>query len=86
MLYSQGLKRIVILKARQLDFSTLLGIICTDELCWTTGRRLSLDPCATKKPQDEGPHLFQWRRNRLAVRPLNLLDHHRVRRTLERAA
>jgi hypothetical protein len=37
MIFSQGLKRIVILKARQLGFSTLLGIICTDQLCWTTG-------------------------------------------------
>ena len=42
MIYRQGLKRIVILKARQLGFSTLLGIICTDQLCWTTGKQLSL--------------------------------------------
>jgi hypothetical protein len=42
MIFSQGLKRIVILKARQLGFSTLLGIICTDQLCWTTGKQLSL--------------------------------------------
>jgi hypothetical protein len=42
MIFSQGFKRIVILKARQLGFSTLLGIICTDQLCWTTGKQLSL--------------------------------------------
>ena len=42
MVYRQGLKRIVILKARQLGFSTLLGIICTDQLCWRTGKQLSL--------------------------------------------
>jgi hypothetical protein len=42
MIFKQGLKRIVILKARQLGFSTLLGVICTDQLCWTTGKQLSL--------------------------------------------
>jgi hypothetical protein len=42
MVFTQGLKRIVILKARQLGFSTLLGIICTDQLCWTTGKQISL--------------------------------------------
>ena len=42
MIFNQGLKRIVVLKARQLGFSTLLGIICTDQLCWTTGKQLSL--------------------------------------------
>lgn len=42
MIFRLGLKRIVILKARQLGFSTLLGIICTDQLCWTTGKQLSL--------------------------------------------
>ena len=42
MIFRRGLKRIVILKARQLGFSTLLGIICTDQLCWTTGKQLSL--------------------------------------------
>ena len=42
MIFKQGLKRIVILKARQLGFSTLLGVICSDQLCWTTGKQLSL--------------------------------------------
>ena len=42
MILKRGLKRIVILKARQLGFSTLLGIICADQLCWTTGKQLSL--------------------------------------------
>jgi hypothetical protein len=42
LIYRQGLKRIVILKARQLGFSTLLGIIRADQLCWTTGKQLAL--------------------------------------------
>jgi hypothetical protein len=42
MIFKQVLKRIVILKARQLGFSMLLGIICTDQRCWTTGKQLSL--------------------------------------------
>jgi hypothetical protein len=42
MIFMQGLKRTVILKTRQLGFSTLLGVICTDQLCWTTGKQLSL--------------------------------------------
>jgi hypothetical protein len=42
MLYVHGHKRLIILKARQLGFSTLLGVICTDTLCWTTGRQLNL--------------------------------------------
>ena len=42
MIYRRGLKRIVILKARQIGFSTLLGVICTDQLCWNTGKQISL--------------------------------------------
>ena len=42
MVYCRGLKRIIVLKARQLGFSTLLGIMCTDSLCWGTGRQISL--------------------------------------------
>jgi nucleoid-associated protein YgaU len=42
MIFRRGLKRIVILKARQLGFSTLLGVICADQLCWNTGRQISL--------------------------------------------
>jgi hypothetical protein len=42
MIFKKGLKHIVVLKARQLGFSTLLGVICTDQLCWTTGKQLSL--------------------------------------------
>jgi hypothetical protein len=34
MVYRRGLKRIIVLKARQLGFSTLLGIMCTNSLCW----------------------------------------------------
>ena len=34
MIFRRGLKRIVILKARQIGFSTLLGVICADQLCW----------------------------------------------------
>ena len=42
MIYRRGLKRIVILKARQIGFSTLLGVICADQLCWNTGKQISL--------------------------------------------
>lgn len=42
MLFRRGLKRIVILKARQIGFSTLLGVICADQLCWNTGKQVSL--------------------------------------------
>ena len=42
MLYRQKLKRVCILKARQLGFSTLLGIVCLDQLCWSVGRQISL--------------------------------------------
>jgi hypothetical protein len=41
-LYRQKLKRVCILKARQLGFSTLLGIVCLDQLCWSVGRQVSL--------------------------------------------
>ena len=40
MLFRRGLKRIVILKARQIGF--LLGGICADQLCWNTGKQVSL--------------------------------------------
>ena len=42
MLYRQRLKRVCILKARQLGFSTLLGIVSLDQLCWSVGRQVSL--------------------------------------------
>jgi hypothetical protein len=42
MLYRQKLKLLCILKARQLGFSTLLGIVCLDQLCWSVGRQVSL--------------------------------------------
>ena len=42
MIHRRGLKRIVILKARQIGFSTLLGVICADQLCWNTGKQISL--------------------------------------------
>ena len=42
MIFRRGLKRIVILKARQIGFSTLLGVICADQLCWNTGKQISL--------------------------------------------
>jgi hypothetical protein len=43
MIFSQGLKRIVILKARQLGFSTLLGIICTFKAADRTAYKVALD-------------------------------------------
>jgi hypothetical protein len=39
MIFKKGLKDIVIPKARQLGFSTLLGVICTDRLCCEDLRR-----------------------------------------------
>jgi hypothetical protein len=36
------LNRIVILKARRIGFSTLFGVICADQLCWNTGKQVSL--------------------------------------------
>jgi hypothetical protein len=42
LIYRQGCRRIIILKARQLGFSTLLGVICADRLCFGLGQQLSL--------------------------------------------
>ena len=42
LIYRQGCKRIIILKARQLGFSTLLGVICADRLCFGLGQQISL--------------------------------------------
>ena len=42
LIYRQGCKRIIILKARQLGFSTLLGVVCADRLCFGMGQQISL--------------------------------------------
>ena len=42
MIYRQGCKRVVILKSRQLGFSTLLGVVCADRLCFGQGQTISL--------------------------------------------
>jgi hypothetical protein len=42
MLFVHGHKRIIILKARQIGFSTLLGIVCCDQLCFNPGQQISL--------------------------------------------
>ncbi|MGA9580024.1 MAG: hypothetical protein WBV90_20600 [Terrimicrobiaceae bacterium] len=42
MLFSHGHKRIIILKARQIGFSTLLGVVCCDQLCFNPGQQISL--------------------------------------------
>ena len=42
LIYRQGCRRVIILKARQLGFSTLLGIICADRLCFGLGQQISL--------------------------------------------
>ena len=42
LIYRQGCRRIIILKARQLGFSTLLGVVCADRLCFGTGQQISL--------------------------------------------
>src|SRR5215475_8767381 len=42
LIYRRGCRRIIILKARQLGFSTLLGVICADRLCFGVGQQISL--------------------------------------------
>jgi hypothetical protein len=42
LIYWQRCRRIIILKARQLGFSTLLGVVGADRLCFGTGQQLSL--------------------------------------------
>ena len=42
LIYRQDCRRIIILKARQLGFSTLLGVVCADRLCFGTGQQISL--------------------------------------------
>ena len=42
LIYRQGCRRLIILKARQLGFSTLLGVICADRLCFGLGQQISL--------------------------------------------
>ena len=42
MLFVHGHKRIIILKARQIGFSTLLGVVCCDQLCFNPGQQISL--------------------------------------------
>lgn len=42
LIYRQGCRRIIILKARQLGMSTCLGVICADRLCFGAGQQISL--------------------------------------------
>ena len=42
LIYQQGCRRIIILKARQLGMSTLLGVIGADRLCFGMGQQISL--------------------------------------------
>ena len=42
LIYRQGCRRIIILKARQLGMSTCLGVICADRLCFGVGQQISL--------------------------------------------
>jgi hypothetical protein len=42
MVYRRGWKRLVILKCRQIGFSTLLGVLCCDRLCFMPGQQVSL--------------------------------------------
>jgi hypothetical protein len=42
LIYRQDCRRIIILKARQLGFSTLLGVLCADRLCFGMGQQISL--------------------------------------------
>ena len=40
LIYRHGCRRIIILKARQLGFSTLLGVVCADRLCFGMGQQV----------------------------------------------
>ena len=42
LIYRRGCRRVIILKARQLGFSTLLGVVCADRLCFGMGQQISL--------------------------------------------
>jgi hypothetical protein len=42
LIYKKDCRRIIILKARQLGFSTLLGVVCADRLCFGVGQQISL--------------------------------------------
>jgi hypothetical protein len=42
LIYRQDCRRVIVLKARQLGMSTLLGVICADRLCFGMGQQLSL--------------------------------------------
>jgi hypothetical protein len=42
LIYRQGCQRIIILKARQIGFSTCLGVVCADRLCFGIGQQISL--------------------------------------------
>src|SRR4029077_4441354 len=42
LIYRRDCRRIIILKARQLGMSTLLGVVCADRLCFGMGQQVSL--------------------------------------------
>ena len=42
MLFVHGHKRIITLKARQIGFTTLLGVVCCDQLCFNPGQQINL--------------------------------------------
>ena len=42
LIYRRGCRRVIILKARQLGFSTLLGVVCADRLYFGMGQQISL--------------------------------------------
>jgi hypothetical protein len=60
MIYRRGVKRIVILKARQLRFSTLLGVSCADQLCWHTGKQISLVDKAQEDARQKLKNITVW--------------------------
>ena len=52
MIYRRGWKRLIILKCQQIGFSTLLGVMCCDRLCFMTGQQISLvdTPAGSARP------------------------------------
>ena len=61
LIYRQGCRRIIILKARQLGFSTLLGVICADRLCFGMGQQISADrPDHRGRPAEAARYRRWW--------------------------
>jgi hypothetical protein len=57
LIYRRGCRRVIILKARQLGFSTLLGVVCADPSCFGMGQQISLvDQTLEGRPPEAARH------------------------------